>query len=137
MLKVNRGQWLTSVRHLAKTFGWSRKRVENWLDGMEKYGMLKVKSVGWGTLLTVVKYDVYQTYGAKGVATGVATVEAKGVATGELRSKSIDTEGEKEESKSPADAGMPSAETSVELDQPADLSEWYAAHANDEWEDEE
>lgn len=99
--------------------------------------MLKVKSVGWGTLLTVVKYDVYQTYGAKGVATVEAKGIAKGVATVELRSKSIDTEGEKEESKSPADAGMPSAETSGEPEPPIGSPEWYAAHENDEWEDDE
>lgn len=64
-ITIDRGQWLTSIRKLMATFHWSRTRVENWIAGMSKYEMLTAESVGFGTVLTVVNYDKYQSDGAK------------------------------------------------------------------------
>jgi hypothetical protein len=65
MITIERGQLLTSIRKLMATFHWSRKRVENWIKGMTEYGMLESQSVGFGTVLTVVNYDKFQSDGAK------------------------------------------------------------------------
>lgn len=133
---VNRGQWLTSIRGLMKKFKWSRTRVEHWLNGMEKYGMLSAENVKFGTVLTVVNYDEYQVYTAKGEHTGEHkpehTEEHDGEHTGEHkgepRSKKIEERREKEENISPAPAGTPPAD---KPEPPIGSKEWYALHYDD------
>ena len=97
---------------------------------MSENGMLTVQPLsGIGTLLTIEKYDVYQS---ERYAEERAEERAE-----EQRYKNIEDRRQNEESKSPADAGMPSAEASGEPGPPIGSPEWYAAHENDEWEDDE
>ena len=149
MITIERGQWLTSIRSLMATFGWSRKRVENWLKGMDTYGMLTHKSVGFGTVLTVVNYDKYQHDGATVEHTEEHTEEhIEEHKTGHMdghtvehteehmtdpRSKTIDIRLQTTDSQSPADAGTPPAGKPEPL---LGSPEWLAAHYDDDWEDE-
>lgn len=59
-LQIQRGQWLTSIRKLGELFHWDKHKVYQWLKFMAETGMITSESVGFGTLLTVVKYDFYQ-----------------------------------------------------------------------------
>ena len=120
MITIGRGQWLTSIRNLMATFRWSRKRVENWLKGMDTYGMLTHKSVGFGTVLTVVNYDKFQSDGA--------TVEHTEEHMTDPRSKKEEERRQKEESQSPAAAGTPPA---VKREPPIGSKEWLALHYDD------
>ena len=128
---IERGQWLTSIRKMMATFRWSRKRVENWIDGMKKYGMLESKSVGFGTVLTVVNYDKYQNDGAKVEHTQGHTAEhtekhTQGH-TEEPRSKTTDIRQQTEDNIS-ARAGKP--QEALPEPEPG-TPEWYAAHYDD------
>ncbi len=85
VFEVDRGQWLTSTVKLAKIFHWSRDKVYRWLDVMKQYEMLESSSTGFGTLITVVNYDKFQTDGPAtptGGETGVKTPVKTGVNTG-------------------------------------------------------
>lgn len=149
MITIERGQWLTSIRSLMATFRWSRKRVENWLEGMDTYGMLTHKSVGFGTVLTVVNYDKFQSDGAtvehteehtvehtaehKTGHTDSHTVEHTEEHMTDPRSKTTDYRQQTTDSKSPADAGTPPADNEPPIGSP----EWYKLHYDDDWGDEE
>lgn len=136
MITIERGQWLTSIRNLMATFRWSRKRVENWLKGMDTYGMLTHKSVGFGTVLTVVNYDKFQSDGATVEHTEEHTAEHK---TGHMdshtvehteehmtdpRSKTTDYRQQTTDSQSSAAAGTPPAKK----EPPIGSKEWLALH---------
>lgn len=70
-LRVERGQFFTSIKSLAETFGWSQKQVRGWLSLMEKMNMLSVKGQAKGTTITVVNYTIFQGEGqAEGQAQG-------------------------------------------------------------------
>ena len=132
---IKRGQMLTSIRKLMATFHWSRKRVEHWLKGMDARKMLTAESVGFGTVLTVVNYNVYQSEGATEEHTGEHTAEHTAEHTGghaeehtaEPRSKTIDIRQQTEDSKS-ASAEPPPAEG---IGPPIGSREWYALHNDD------
>lgn len=130
-IMIDRGQYLTSIRKLMSTFHWSRKRVENWIEGMTTYGMLTSHSVGFGTVLTIVNYDKYQSGGATVEHTEGHTEEhteghAKGH-TEDPRSKNRDIRKQTEDSKF-AHAGPPSVER---IGPPQGSPEWYALHNDD------
>ena len=119
-VRVERGQWLTSVRKLEKTFGWSKRRVESWLDFMKENNMISVQPLsGIGTLLTIEKYDVYQS---ERYADEHADEHAD-----DLRYKKIEDRSQTEESISPADAGTPPAVIGPSRGSP----EWYKLHYDD------
>ncbi len=61
LIVVKRGQKITSIRQLCERWHWSNNKVKNFLKMLEEDGMLNVKSDAKKTLLTVVKYDVYQS----------------------------------------------------------------------------
>lgn len=127
-ITIERGQYLTSIRRLMATFHWSRKRVENWLKGMDGYGMITSKSVGFGTVLTVVNYDKYQSDGATVEHTVEHKVEhTEGHTQGhkvDPRSKTIDRRQQTTDIKSaPAEKPLP--------EPPIGSPAWYERHYND------
>ena len=63
VLRVERGQFLTSIKSLAETFGWTDKKVRCWLTLLEKMNMLSAKGHAKGTTVTVVNYKIYQSEG--------------------------------------------------------------------------
>ena len=58
---IKRGQRITSVNKLAERWKWSRKKVTNFLNLLEKDGMIIAKKEqGKYTTITIVNYSFYQ-----------------------------------------------------------------------------
>lgn len=57
---VRRGEFMTSIVKLADRWGWSRNKVMRYLDMLECEQMLNTKRTPKGTLVSIIKYDVYQ-----------------------------------------------------------------------------
>lgn len=57
---LKRGSFLTSTRKLADRWGWSRNKVIRFLNVLRIDGMIRTDTNG-GTILTIVKYSVYQS----------------------------------------------------------------------------
>jgi len=85
---VPRGCVRTSVRDLAKRWGWSKKKVCNFLDVLVADNMVSKKGDTQGTLLSLVNYGKYQLCGD-------TNEDAKGTRGGHAG----DTDGKKEENK--------------------------------------
>ena len=132
IVSIKRGQFLTSIRSLAETFHWDKKRVSRWLRLMQKHEMLKSESMKWGTLLTVVNYDKFQSAGdTHGDTHGDTERDTHGDTHGDSlapRSKTIDNRQQTEDSQSPACAGTPSAESQ---EPPIGSPEWLELHYDD------
>lgn len=60
LIIVKRGQILTSVRKLSERWRWSYDKTLRYLKLLERDGMLQRESDRFRTLLTIVKYEVYQ-----------------------------------------------------------------------------
>lgn len=63
IIHLERGQHFESVVSLSERFGWSEKKVRTFLGKAQRLGMLRVKGMRKGQLITVVKYDFYQDSG--------------------------------------------------------------------------
>jgi hypothetical protein len=63
VVSVGRGQFHTSLRTLATEWKWSTKRVKNFLKVLEKCGSVETVLTQTGTLITICKYEDYQTAG--------------------------------------------------------------------------
>lgn len=61
LIEIKRGQKVTSLRQLAERWGWSRHKVSDFLDLLERDTMLTRKSDTKKTLITVTNYDSYQS----------------------------------------------------------------------------
>lgn len=57
---IRRGEFMTSIVKLADRWGWSRNKVMRYLDMLESEHMLNTKRTPKGTLVSIIKYDVYQ-----------------------------------------------------------------------------
>ncbi len=57
---VQRGQLFTSVRYLARLWGWDKNTVSRYLSDIEVAKMITVTRTQGGTLITVVNYSKYQ-----------------------------------------------------------------------------
>ncbi len=61
LVEVKRGECLTSEPKLAERWGWSRTKVRNFLNLLEKDGMIENKKEGRKrTRLKVLNYNIYQ-----------------------------------------------------------------------------
>lgn len=58
--RVNRGQLLTSIKKLAERWQWKYKRTSNFLNRLEKSGMIRQQRTSKFTLLTIVNYEKHQ-----------------------------------------------------------------------------
>lgn len=76
IITIKRGQKLTSLRKLADRWGWTRNRVAHFIDLLIGAGMVTANRTQHGTLLTIVNYDVYQSWQDAHRATHRATNEA-------------------------------------------------------------
>ena len=65
MITVKRGSFITSVRNLAKRWGWGKDKVLHFLRDLETDGMIDRKADTQKTLITLVKYSFYQGGGQK------------------------------------------------------------------------
>lgn len=60
LITVDRGQILTSIRKLSEKWKWSYDKTRRFLQVIEKDGMVQKESDNFRTLLTIVKYEVFQ-----------------------------------------------------------------------------
>lgn len=60
---VKRGQWLTSVHHIAEQTGWSRNTVKRILRILEQSKQISVETGNNGVIITVTNYGKYQSKG--------------------------------------------------------------------------
>ena len=58
---VKRGSRITSITKLAKRWGWSRKKVFDFMGTLEKEHMIEKNSNTKETVVTIVKYEDYQS----------------------------------------------------------------------------
>lgn len=58
---IRRGQRLTSIRKLAKSWNWSENRVRRYLSLLERHRMVETKRTKGGTIITIVNYNTYNT----------------------------------------------------------------------------
>lgn len=63
LIKVQRGQLLTSEGALAERWGWSKKKVHRYLIMLESAGMVSRKGTAKGTAITIENYSKYQLQG--------------------------------------------------------------------------
>lgn len=60
IISIQKGQKLWSIKEMSDRWGWSRKKVSNFLNLLQTEGMLQQKRTSKYTLLTIVNYDLYQ-----------------------------------------------------------------------------
>ena len=60
LIKINRGQFITSSRKLAENWGWSRNKVNQFLDVLKQDKMIDQQTDHKKTTITILKYDSYQ-----------------------------------------------------------------------------
>lgn len=63
LVKLEKGSFFTSELKLADRWGWSKKKVRNFLELLQKDNMILKESTKKGTKLSVVNYKLYQTLG--------------------------------------------------------------------------
>lgn len=81
---LNRGQQVVSIRALCERWKWSKHKVSDYLQYLEKEEMIKTKKETFGTLLTIVNYGIYQDIGdTKGTRRGHLG-DTSGTETGHL-----------------------------------------------------
>ena len=74
VLQIERGQLFTSSVSLSEKWGWSRGKVERFMELLENEQMIERKRTPYGQLLTLVNYSVYQDgNGSKRTANGHRT----------------------------------------------------------------
>lgn len=82
ILTVERGSCITSIRKLSQQWGWSIHKVSDFLDELERDGMLTQKRDTKKTVLKACNYGIYQ-----------ASEKAKRNTEGTLKEHSGNTEG--------------------------------------------
>jgi hypothetical protein len=60
IIELERGQLSHSRSYMARTWGWSEKRVRTFLYRLEKVGMIDIQADRLQTVITVCNYDIYQ-----------------------------------------------------------------------------
>ena len=61
LVEIKRGQKLWSILDMSERWGWSRKKVSNFLNLLQTDGMIEQKRTTKYTILTIVNYDFYQS----------------------------------------------------------------------------
>jgi hypothetical protein len=62
-LTVKRGQWITSVHHIAEQTGWSRNTIKRILRILEQSNQITIDTGSNGVIITVTNYGKYQNKG--------------------------------------------------------------------------
>lgn len=88
-MQVNRGSFFTSYNSLAKRWGWSVAKVRRYLRYLIAQEMVTVSGTASGTLITLVKYGVYQDGRHSNDTSGDTSNDTSGDTTGDTRLKNI------------------------------------------------
>lgn len=90
MVEVHRGEYPASLRHLAKLWGWSKNRVDNFINMLISEGMISKRTADGTnqTVITICKYGEYNFVSeVKGQEPGQSR-DSDGTVTGQRRDKS-------------------------------------------------
>jgi hypothetical protein len=60
IVDLDRGQLSHSRSYMAKTWGWSEKRVRTFLNRLQRAGMIDIQAGRLQTVITICNYDMYQ-----------------------------------------------------------------------------
>lgn len=60
LIEVERGSRITSIKKLSEEWGWSRKKVKNFLELLQSDNMIVYSSTSKNTTYTIVNYNDYQ-----------------------------------------------------------------------------
>jgi hypothetical protein len=60
IVELQRGQLSHSRRYMAKSWGWSEKRVRTFLNRLERVGMIDLQAGQLQTVIGICNYDIYQ-----------------------------------------------------------------------------
>jgi hypothetical protein len=95
VVTVARGQFHTSLRAISSEWKWSIKRVRTFIKVLEKCGSIGTVGAQGGTIITICKYDEYQSNGHAG-----GTVEGtQGARSGHIKEEGEEREEHKNEAK--------------------------------------
>lgn len=87
MVEVHRGEYPASLRHLAKLWGWSKNRVDNFINMLISEGMISKRTADGTnqTVITICKYGEYNFVSeVKGQEPGQSR-DSDGTVTGQRR----------------------------------------------------
>lgn len=87
LVKVKRGQLLTSEGALAERWGWSRGKVRRYLDALEKAEMIVKNSTAKGTAIFLENYAKYQSPRPTDGTANEQQTDRKRTANGTLKNK--------------------------------------------------
>lgn len=114
IITIKPGQMWTSYVKLAKSWGWSRKRVYRYLNMLKSDGMVLVNGTSNGTLLTLVNYGKFaykgNTHDTTNATSNDTTPDTTGDTSGDtqtIMNKNVnnDKELKKESPAPPSDGG--------------------------------
>lgn len=60
-IHVERGQFVTSIRHLADRWHWSKDKVSRYLRHLSRQKMIHITATPTATVITLVKYEFFQS----------------------------------------------------------------------------
>lgn len=81
-ITIQRGQVFRSIGYLSERWGWSDKKVRNFLGYLEGRNMVVTKGTAQGTLITIEKYESFQHQGQTEYPTeDRAEVTSEGITT--------------------------------------------------------
>ena len=63
LTEFKRGDVNLSMTELGRRWGWSRKKVKNFINDLESDRMVALKGTVYRTVITIVKYDDFQVQG--------------------------------------------------------------------------
>ncbi|HEV8037194.1 hypothetical protein [Yoonia sp.] len=86
-VKLSRGQLATSVRFMCEAWGWSKSRVDRFLKRLENRDMIGTDSGTGVNVITVCKYDDYQSKPNESGTAGSKKRDSSGTAAGQQRDK--------------------------------------------------
>ena len=95
LILVKKGSKITSIRQLAERWGWSKMKVSRFLDVLESDNMLIQKRDSKKTLITLIKYEDYQSSKSKGGTVNGHSRDTQKTLTGNRR----ETDGNKQDIK--------------------------------------
>lgn len=89
LITIQRGSFMTSIVKLSERWGWSRNKVTRYLKLLENEQMLYTKRTPKGTLITIAKYEDYQSSDFDDEATNEPTGETASESAGETQNKNV------------------------------------------------
>lgn len=104
IVEVPRGSYLTSEEKLCYRWGWSRNKVRAYLKLLADEGMIEKKGTAYGTVITLIKYEVYQGDGTA-ESTSDGTAQSTSESTSKGTSKGTQNKKERKEKKEKREEG--------------------------------